>query len=456
MSFWRSSMTCDIDIPVPRKWPDNVKSAFLHAISFASAAFTCACGLAAKRKDKVKQLLAELAQAYREIAFLKEEMELKDQRFQRLSPHRRPYYRPTQRMQILQLKAARGWSISQTAKAFLLNEHTVSSWMKRVDEEGDNALIQMTELVNKFPVFVRHLVRQLKAFIPALGKEKIAQVLARAGLHLGVTTVGRMLSEKPSKVIGQEADLSEDTEQVEVRVVTAKYPGHVYHCDLTVVPTCTGFWVPWLPNSLLQVWPFCWWVAVVIDHFSRSVIGFAVFKKKPTSLEIRSFLGRAFQNAGRSPRHIILDKDSIFYCDAFKKWCKRKDIRPRYGAVGKYGSVSVIERFIKSMKNEGTRKILVPLRFDAMRLELSYYVNWFNEFRPHSYLEGKTPKEVYEELAPANSKPRYEPRLRWPHGSPCASPQAKIKGNPGTEFVLVIGFLEGRRHLPIIELKRVA
>jgi len=102
MSFWRSSMTYDIDIPVPRKLPDNVKSAFLHAISFASAAFTCACGLAVKRKDKVKQLLAELAQAYREIALLKEEMELKDNRFQRLSSHRRPYYRPTQRMQILQ------------------------------------------------------------------------------------------------------------------------------------------------------------------------------------------------------------------------------------------------------------------------------------------------------------------------------------------------------------------
>ena len=151
-----------------------------------------------------------------------------------------------------------------------------------------------------------------------------------------------------------------------------------------------------------------------------------------------------------------MDKDSIFFCDAFTKWCKRRKIRPRYGAVGKYGSVSVIERFIRSMKSEGTRKIIVPLRLDAMRLELSCYISWYNQFRPHSFLEGKTPQEVYEDLAPANSKARYEPRSRWPRGSPCAAPQTMIKGRRGSKLVLVIGYFEGRKHLPVIELKRVA
>jgi transposase InsO family protein len=433
-------MALDFDIPIPRQWPRQVKSAFLQSISFASTAFTCACGLAAKRKDKMKRLQAELAQTYREMALLKKEMQLKDERFRRLLPHRRPYYRPIQRMQILQLKAARCWSTSQTAKAFLLNEHTVISWMQRIDEEGENALLQLTEPVNKFPAFVRYLVRQLKTFIPALGKEKIAQVLARAGLHLGVTTVGRMIKEEPSKIVEEEIGVPEEVEPEIVRVITAKYPGHLVHCDLTVVPTSAGIWVPWFPFSIPQVWPFCWWIAVVIDHFSRSVIGFAVYRKKPTSLYVRSFLGRTFQKTGKTPKHIIMDKDSIFFCDAFRKWCKRKNVKPRYGAVGRYGSVSVIERFIKSMKNEGTRNIIVPLSFDTMRRELSYYVYWFNQYRPHTYLKGKTPKEAYDGIAPANSKPRYEPRSRWPRGSPCAAPQAKFKGKRGSKLVLVIGF----------------
>jgi hypothetical protein len=203
-------MDLDFDIPIPRQWSRQVKSAFLHAISVASTAFTCACGLAAKSKDRMKRLQAELAQTYREIALLNEEMQIKDDRFQRLSSHRRPYYRPIQRMLILQLKATRGWSTSQTAKAFLLNEHTVISWMQRIDEEGEHALLQLEEPVNKFPALVRYLVRQLKAFIPALGKEKIAQVLARAGLHLGVTTIGRMLHEKPSKYVEEDVLSAED------------------------------------------------------------------------------------------------------------------------------------------------------------------------------------------------------------------------------------------------------
>ena len=70
----------------------------------------------------------------------------------------------------------------------------IASWLKRVDEQGSNALVQLREPVNKFPDFVRYLVQQLKALCPMLGKVKIAQILARAGLHLGATTVGRMLN----------------------------------------------------------------------------------------------------------------------------------------------------------------------------------------------------------------------------------------------------------------------
>ena len=79
----------------------------------------------------------------------------------------------------------------------MVTADTIRSWLKRVDEQGPNALVQLREPVNKFPDFVRYLVQQLKALCPMLGKVKIAQILARAGLHLGATTVGRMLKEKP-------------------------------------------------------------------------------------------------------------------------------------------------------------------------------------------------------------------------------------------------------------------
>jgi len=57
--FWRRSMNNDFAPPIPRQWPKQVKH--LKAISLASSAFTCACALAANRKDKMKRLQAELA-----------------------------------------------------------------------------------------------------------------------------------------------------------------------------------------------------------------------------------------------------------------------------------------------------------------------------------------------------------------------------------------------------------
>ncbi len=155
-------------LPVPRKWPTFIRSAFIHTISLASAVFTSTCALGSKRNATVTRQKAELSQAYQEIALLREEVTIKDERFQRISPHRRPHYSAIQRMQILKLRAARRWSVSQTASAFHITEQTLISWMQRLDEKGENALIQLAEPVNKFPDFVRSIVRQLKIFLALL------------------------------------------------------------------------------------------------------------------------------------------------------------------------------------------------------------------------------------------------------------------------------------------------
>jgi transposase InsO family protein len=354
-------------------------------------------------------------------------------------------------MRILQVKACRGWSYEQAADAFMIDEQTLRSWCLRVDEEGEGALIQISELVNKYPDFVRYLVKQLKVLLPTMGKTRIAQILARTGLHLGVTTVGRMLRDTDP--------IPEETaalDVVETRIVTAKRPGDVWHVDLTTVPTGTGFWVPWVPFALPQQWPFCWWVSVVIDHFSRAVVGFAVFRDRPTSGDIQRLLDRAIRNGGCAPRGIISDKGRQFWCDSFKQWCGRRAIRPRFGAVGKQGSIATVERFIRSMKNECTRLIRVPLRIEAMRHELGAYATWFNEHRPNQALDGRTPREVHAGTQPANARPRFEPRTNWPINGPCTSPQAAIRGKRGTKLALAVGYVEGRRHLPMVELRKAA
>jgi transposase InsO family protein len=198
--------------------------------------------------------------------------------------------------------------------------------MRRVDEQGEQTLIQTVEPVNRYPDFVRHLVRQLKCLCPTMGYERMAQVLARVGLALGATTIRRIVRERSGP--------SDEDAHVTVRRrrrVVAKYPGHVSHIDLTTVPTRAGFWVPWFPFSLPQRWPFCWWVAVAVDQFSRAVVGFAVFPQLPISKQVQSFLDRAIRASGSKPKYVVCDKGKQFWCRSFKSWCKRRGVRRRCG-----------------------------------------------------------------------------------------------------------------------------
>ena len=441
--------------PLPKNWPQGVRTAVLHVIALAHVAIVHVRSIVVNSPDTRTRLTGDLQGSLDEISLLEEELRIKDARMAMIDAHRRPHYRPIERMAILELKAARGWSQAETARRFLVKPTTIASWLKRIDESGPTPLVQMREPVNKFPDLVRHLVRRLKVLFPSMGRKRIAQTLARAGLRLSVSTVGRMLKHRtadPRDPTEAEAAGLAKTDGAErptnTRTVTAKRPNHVWHVDLTVVPTAAGFWTPWFPLSLPQVWPFCWWVACAVDHYSRLVLGFAVFKKQPTSAAVRAFLGRAIGKSGASPKYIICDQGPQFANAGFKAWCKRKNIRPRYGAIHRYGSIAVIERFIKSLKEEWLRRVTIPLRLEAMRNDLSAYVSWFNEHRPHQSLDGRTPQEVYEDRTPASPSRRFEPRAKWPAHRDDAVPCVRL--------TLSVSYHEGRRHLPITELRRAA
>ncbi|MGH9796822.1 MAG: DDE-type integrase/transposase/recombinase [Candidatus Polarisedimenticolia bacterium] len=209
--------------------------------------------------------------------------------------------------------------------------------------------------------------------------------------------------------------------------------------------------------ALPQAWPFCWWVAVAIDHCSRRILGFAVFRRQPKSVAVRGFLERLVHRMGQRPRYLVTDQGRQFVAGEFKRWCRRRGIRQRFGAVGKYGSLAVIERCIRTLKNECTRRlIVVPYRLAAMEEEFGFYFSWYNGHRPHTRVRGATPDEIYYRWRPAIRAPRFEPRPRWPRPSPCASPQTIVRGQPGGKLDLVVRYQRGRRHLPAVTIRPAA
>ncbi len=182
-----------LHIPLPKAWTKHVRSAMLHVISLAQYATVYTRSWAVDSMNGRVRLKAENDRQGQEIVLLREEIRIKDARMAQINPHRRPHYLPTERMAILELRAARGWSLEQAGDTFLLTAPTVASWMKRVDEQGPDALVQLREPANKFPDFVRYAVQRLKTLCPSMGKVKIA---------------GRMLDphtlpcgERPAKIV---------------------------------------------------------------------------------------------------------------------------------------------------------------------------------------------------------------------------------------------------------------
>ena len=424
-------------IPLPKDWPSHVRMGILHVISLAQVALTAARARSRKR-GVVARLRAKVEELTEEISRLKEELSLKDLRMARVKPRRRPHYRGVERLRILALKAARGWSKAQAAERFLLRPATIAEWTKRVEEDGENGLLQTPEPINRLPDFVRDIVARLKVLCPTVGKKRIAQTLARAGLALGISTVGRVLKERertepePGESASSESSVGETRKGSPVQ---SKAPNHTWLVDLTLVPTAAGFWVPWLPFSILQLWPFAWRVACVVDHYSRRVMGFTVFKKEPSSVAIGTFLGRVVKRYG-APKYLISDKGGQFDCDGHKAWCRRKGIDSRYAAAESIRATAVIERFFLSLKDEWLRRILVSLDHAAMQRDLSCYFEWFTRQRPHQGLDGRTPQEVYDGVAVV------------------ARERSRAKEVPRSE--LVVHFHEGRRQLPIVELRQAA
>lgn len=336
------------DIIIPDNWPETIRRAVLHAASLAHASIIHTRSWCANSSIARTRLAGLLDQAKQEISLLNEEIRILRTRIEKIAPKHRPHYFPAERLSILLYKASRGWNQKKTAHAFGLTEETISSWLHELETCGPETLVRIPVPHNKYPDCLRYLAGKLKVLCPRFGKKAIAEYFFRAGIRISFSSIGRYLRHKWDKLPPGMTERKSAESDTPVRRITSRHPGHIWIADLTVVPASQGFWTSIMPYTIKQCWPFCWWLMVIIDHYSRKAVGFALFKTMPSSQDVTRTLNKAILIRGK-PRHIITDKGTQFNCMNYRDWCKRKKIKFRYGAVGKYGSIAIVERFIKTI-----------------------------------------------------------------------------------------------------------
>ena len=360
-----------------------------------------------------KGLRARIVALEAEVGRLRAELELLRVRFARVQPTHRPRYRPFERFKILWHRALHRLSLKRTSAAFLISTTTLSVWL-RAARAGLTRLFLPAK-----PMRRRDLVGETAALLrwqnPSWGTRRIADVLVRLGLKTSRPSVQRKLRRlPPRKPLRLVKPVRKPPKGIHPR-----YAHHVWLADFTQLS--------WLFGAVT------FHVGAVIDAFSRRIVAVGISEGEPNAAWTVRLLSCAISRHG-PPRHFITDHGTQFTSKRMKKYLKRNGIRWRHGAVGSSQSISLIERFWRSMKSEWATTWLCWAARPVLERRLREWVTWYNEHRVHRGIGGRTPLEV--ERGTRRRKPLDVKRDdRW---------------------ILERQDLFGQKHMPVYRLKRAS
>jgi len=230
-----------------------------------------------------------------------------------------------------------GLSVRETAKCFLLDPSTIYEWLKDLRDHPDTKAIgtriKPVPPLRRIGDATRRLAKQMHE-AGFTGAGKVAQNITRVARDsISKSSAWRFRKEKLPPALPSTGPQIETP----VRQIKAREPLHVLLMDVTEIQR--AFYLPKL------------YLACVLDVFSRMPLTWATYTTKPTAVHMGSLLTMAVRTYG-SPRHLITDQGGEFTGEEFIDAVDRHGIRQRFGAVGKSGSIAIIERLWKTLKYE--------------------------------------------------------------------------------------------------------
>jgi len=204
-----------------------------------SQAYQLARARLASAGSPVLRLLVQRDQEVTEGDLLRRELGILRAQRESLPPHRRPEYRPEQRLAILQLRRLRGWSIKKTAKQFVLHRNTIRAWIRSAEGKGRPNLLNGAVIWNRIDDAVRWAIHELRRFCPEpeFGTRSIARQMLRASVQISRSTVQRVLREPkplcPHRPARPAMALPLGKEPY--HLLTPKWINRVWHIDLLTV-----------------------------------------------------------------------------------------------------------------------------------------------------------------------------------------------------------------------------
>jgi putative transposase len=215
------------------------------------------------------------------------------------------------------------------------------------------------------------------------------------GLHVGRKRVARLMqaeglqgvSRRKAPRTTQRKPGARPAPDLVQRDFSAKAPNCLWVADITYIATWTG----WL------------YLAVVVDAWSRKVVGWAMSTHLQTAL-VMDALHMAIQQ--RHPEDVIhhSDQGSQYTSLAFGQRCRVAGVRPSMGSVGDCFDNALCESFFATLECELLDRRTFHNQAEACQAVFEFIEAWYNPHRRHSALDYLSPNR-YEALHARTSLP---------------------------------------------------
>ena len=207
---------------------------------------------------------------------------------------------------------------------------------------------------------------ELRAANIHLGRKRVARLMRVAGLK-GASRRRWMITTVRDRQARPAPDLLH-------RNFVGAAPNSVWVADITYIPTWTGFL----------------YLAVVLDTFSRRIVGWAMATHLRTELVLEALNMAVGQ---RRPAGVIhhSDQGSQYTALAFGKRCEQAGVRPSMGSVGDCFDNAMCESFFATLECELLNQRSFKSQVQARMAIFEFIEGWYNPRRRHSAINYLSP-----------------------------------------------------------------
>lgn len=149
--------------------------------------------------------------------------------------------------------------------------------------------------------------------------------------------------------------------------------------------------MPRSTHSYIRTWYGWLYLAVVLDLYSRRVVGWSMKSTMVRELVLDALLMAVWRRKPSARVVIHSDQGSQYGSDNWRRFYVAHNLAPSMSRRGNCYDNAVAESFFSSLKKERIRKQIYKTR-DAARAEIFDYIEvFYNQQRRHSYLGDVSP-----------------------------------------------------------------